>query len=1444
MSEPEITPPVHVEASELSQQRQPYRLRRRLLIGGVSVGLLAAIAFALALWISSSEFEELARKQLIAKLETATGGRVDLASFHWRPLELEADAGGLVIHGREATGEAPYAHIERLEVRVSLLGFWSPRILLRDLVIDRPQLHLIVYRDGSTNQPQPRKPRKVGKPALDTFFDLKASHVAIQDGQLDYENRAAAFDFQDRLAPLDLDANDVSLLIGYVPASAAYPESYRIQTGASDLNLQRGILLQPDSKSTERLVQGEVQATLDLTRSAAYLQSLRITSRSRGIPDRTLEISGKLEDFAHPRWLAKAAGELDMRLLDPITGYSFAPQGIAHLDLSGAGRNGSFRADGSVHVEDGSYIGTGVVATGVKLDARVHADPERLLITSILARLRQGGQIEGEVALEHWLPPLPGAATMQPASVANGKAHGTKRQTAIPAKPPQPADVITIPVNGTVKTNFKNVALDTILEMVVDPPFQHLGLDALIDGPAIATWIEGDVRTLSVVGLLNLIPSGQLSTNASLPGGKVPASGLIDGTYTQRDGAVDLRLLRLHLPSSQLEAHGHLGAYPLTSSNAITLDFHSGNLGEFDTVLRDLGLARNGKSGTAALPIALTGQADFHGSWGGSLVDPRLSGNVKATQLALEMPPLPNANPSLRQPLQPTMIHFDSLEATGSYSSARIAIENGRLHRGKSEITLNGTLLASMANAVASTAPIPSFDGNSLLHLRLRAAKVGIDDLQPFIGQTLPLTGALNAQIDADGPLHALGGAGWVELDEGSVYGEPVSRIRAQGTMASRTLQLASLTVDGEAGRISATGNYDFQSHRFQADANSAGIDLSRSKWLRKQRLGVAGKLEFSVLGSGTLDDPRLEGHATLAGLILGGEPLGGLELTAHTANHAVTYEMTTRLEAAQVVLHGQTALYGDHTTQAKLDFSQFNIGALLKMAHVRGLSGESSLVGTVTVNGPLTRWEDLRGEARLEDLAVTVSGVHLHSDGGVHATLANARLTLDPLHITGEDTDLHAQGSMSLKDKHQLDFAANGSVNLNLLQSLDPALTASGTSNFQIEAHGPLQNPGLRGRVDLQNGALAFEDLHNGLSQIRGSMEFNQNRLEIKSLTAMSGGGLLSVSGYLAYQNGLFANLSATGKGIRIRYPEGVSSQADTTLHLQGAPNNLLLSGEVFITRFAVSPDFDIAALAATTNAVQAIAPPDATSNHLRLDVHIASSPQLNFQNAYAKLAGDVDLHLRGTVASPSLLGRVSITEGSAIIAGTRYDLQRGDILFTNPVRIQPAIDLNATARVEDYDITLGIHGTLDKPTVTYRSDPPLAEADVVALLALGRTENQQRIYTQQQQQAGANPATDALLGGALNATVSSRVQKLFGAGSVKVDPNYLGALGNSTSRIIVEEQLGRNLTLTYATNVNTTSQQLLQAEVAINRHVSLLVARDESGVFSMVIKATRRYR
>ena len=70
----------------------------------------------------------------------------------------------------------------------------------------------------------------------------------------------------------------------------------------------------------------------------------------------------------------------------------------------------------------------------------------------------------------------------------------------------------------------------------------------------------------------------------------------------------------------------------------MNVELRTSNLREFDTVLRSLGLKRNGRSGTAALPVALSGQAEFHGTWTGSLAKPQLTGSLTAAQLGIEMP--------------------------------------------------------------------------------------------------------------------------------------------------------------------------------------------------------------------------------------------------------------------------------------------------------------------------------------------------------------------------------------------------------------------------------------------------------------------------------------------------------------------------------------------------------------------------------------------------------------------------------------------------------------------------------------------------------------------------------------------------------------------------------------------------------------------------------------
>ncbi len=85
------------------------------------------------------------------------------ASNLWH-LAIEAD--GLVIHGLEGPGEAPYLSADKIFVRVKIIQLLShtagagaqSHIGLNYLRVEQPQVHLIIDKDGKTNQPVPKHP--------------------------------------------------------------------------------------------------------------------------------------------------------------------------------------------------------------------------------------------------------------------------------------------------------------------------------------------------------------------------------------------------------------------------------------------------------------------------------------------------------------------------------------------------------------------------------------------------------------------------------------------------------------------------------------------------------------------------------------------------------------------------------------------------------------------------------------------------------------------------------------------------------------------------------------------------------------------------------------------------------------------------------------------------------------------------------------------------------------------------------------------------------------------------------------------------------------------------------------------------------------------------------------------------------------------------------------
>jgi translocation and assembly module TamB len=409
------------------------------------------------------------------------------------------------------------------------------------------------------------------------------------------------------------------------------------------------------------------------------------------------------------------------------------------------------------------------------------------------------------------------------------------------------------------------------------------------------------------------------------------------------------------------------------------------------------------------------------------------------------------------------------------------------------------------------------------------------------------------------------------------------------------------------------------------------------------------------------------------------------------------------------------------------------------------------------------------------------------------------------------------------------------------------PDLTASGLTTIHMTLGGSLSDPLPQGTIEIKNGAANYAGLPSGMSEMNGSLSFTRDRLHVNQLTARTGGGTLDLKGDVTnYNRQINFNLTAVGKDVRLRYPPGVSSTANAELHWVGSRSASLVSGDVMVTKLAVTPGFDFGSYLERTRQSATITPANSPLYNVKLDVAVRTAPELQMKTAVARLSGDADLRLRGSVARPSVLGRAEILEGDATFNGIKFRLERGDITFANPVAIEPQVNLQATTHVRNYDLDITVTGTPERLTVNYRSEPPLPKSDIIALLALGRTsEESQQLQQQSGQGIFTDEASNLIINQALNSVVSNRMQKLFGVSRIKIDPQGLTTETNPTARgpqVTIEQQFANNVSLTYSTNVSQSSQQIIQGEYYVNRNISIVGTRDQNGVVSFDVRIRRR--
>jgi translocation and assembly module TamB len=301
----------------------------------------------------------------------------------------------------------------------------------------------------------------------------------------------------------------------------------------------------------------------------------------------------------------------------------------------------------------------------------------------------------------------------------------------------------------------------------------------------------------------------------------------------------------------------------------------------------------------------------------------------------------------------------------------------------------------------------------------------------------------------------------------------------------------------------------------------------------------------------------------------------------------------------------------------------------------------------------------------------------------------------------------------------------------------------------------------------------------------------------------------------------------------------------ANGTLQLSGTSDAALLAGHVQVERLLFAEGVDVASFFASASDTSPTA--ESTSpflQNLTFDVEGQSKPGARIEWAGAHIDVDGDVRLRGTWDRPVLLGHIHLLGGEMPFRGNNFELTRGDINFANPFRLDPVLNVEATSTINQYQVTIDFSGPASHLALNYRSDPPLPDSDIVALLALGSPGEGSALRSAPG--SAQNYGATALLSEAISSGIGGRIEHLFGISSFRVDPFVAGTAteSNAAARVTIQEQVTRDLEITYSTNAATSNQyQLIQVEYALKRGLSVEFLRDINGTYGFDIKWVKHF-
>jgi hypothetical protein len=653
---------------------------------------------------------------------------------------------------------------------------------------------------------------------------------------------------------------------------------------------------------------------------------------------------------------------------------------------------------------------------------------------------------------------------------------------------------------------------------------------------------------------------------------------------------------------------------------------------------------------------------------------------------------------------------------------------------------------------ISVAARFPFIDAKDLLKALSRKAQVPIQ-----------FTGSGQATVRATGPM-ALGKLTYdlkSSLFKGSVAGESFDVFHFDLKSKDGEVRTERVLFKHGDAEITLTG----QGHpngEIETQVRGRDIRLENTNTIANSGFGMSGQLNFEM---------------DLKGPVLAPDALMRARLTKTAIAEASVPDSAFDLRFARNRIEGSGQLLGDVLAGdfiwpfepeapllLKLRANEWNFAPIF--AALAGPASrkdfEAELTGVIDLQAPRGGLWSSTGKVDLKKLRLSRGPINIANEEPIRAQIRDGNFDIQSFELKGEETFVKIENRPGSNRDTKLDIDVQTKVDLSLFSILTPffeELRGLFSSKVSIKA-GPDRGT-IIGTAYVERGFIKFPAFPHPFENIRADVNFNQRSMQINSIKSDFASGRLSGAGEVVFRGprDLPVNVVGNFDRITLNVPQDIRTTGSGEFSFTGNWFPFLLKGNYEIYNGLFSLEMTGGKTAAEVRARREQYLPkflreDSTSPII-VDLNIETKAGLPLKTSQIEGQASAKLQVTGDPTKPIIRGEVrTLPETKVIFQKNIFDVTNAVLDFQGTEEINPLLNVQARTRVAEYDVALLVQGTAQKPEIQFQSVPPLPERDLIALLAVGTT---------QEGTAGASNLGQAAITGVIN-PITGGIGRQFG--------------------------------------------------------------------------------